>query len=196
MVKIALIVPGATDYDSQKRIQGSLNIPLNDQGQQEVARMADELRPLNLEMICSSDCEPALETATLLAERLGLKLKKLENMQNICYGLWQGMLVDEVKHRQPKVYRQWQEQPESMCPPDGETLAEAKERVHHCLARLVKKYKQHKEITIGVVVPEPLASLVRVQLAQGELGDLWKAAGGHARWRIFAIEPAALAQTG
>jgi len=195
MVKIALIVPGATDYDAQKRIQGSLNIPLNDLGQQEVSRMADELAPLHLEMICCSDCEPALETATLLAERLGVKLKKLDKMQNVCYGLWQGMLVDEVKHRQPKVYRQWQDQPESICPPDGETLSEARERVQACLARLVKKHKQSKETIIGLVVPEPLASLVRVQLAHGELGDLWKAAAGHARWGLIPVEPAAVVHT-
>ena len=32
------------------------------------------------------------------------------------------MLFDEVKSKQPRVYRQWQEQPDTVCPPEGETL--------------------------------------------------------------------------
>ena len=35
------------------------------------------------------------------------------------------MLIDDVKRKQPKVYRQWQEQPEIICPPEGEMLSEA-----------------------------------------------------------------------
>ena len=36
MVQIVLIRPGSTDYDEQGRIQGTLDIPLNDQGADEV----------------------------------------------------------------------------------------------------------------------------------------------------------------
>ena len=50
-------------------------------------------------------------------------------MQNLNQGLWQGMLVEDVRHKQPKVYRQWQEQPENVCPPEGEMLEQADERV-------------------------------------------------------------------
>ena len=40
------------------------------------------------------------------------------------HGLWQGMIIDEVKRKQPKVYKQWQEHPENVCPPEGEMLAQ------------------------------------------------------------------------
>ena len=39
------------------------------------------------------------------------------------------MLVSDVKRKQPRVYKRWQEQPESVCPPEGEMLGEADERV-------------------------------------------------------------------
>ena len=68
------------------------------------------------------------------------------------------MLVEDVRHKQPKVYRQWQEQPENVCPPEGEMLSEADERVR---AALVKLLKRHKEGVIGLVLPEPLLSLAR-----------------------------------
>jgi probable phosphoglycerate mutase len=190
MLTIALILPGATDFDVQGRIRGKLNVPLNPEGLQEVARLSDELRSCHLEVIYSADGQPSLETAEALAEALDVKLKRLDKITNIDYGLWQGMLVDDVRLKQPKVYRQWQDQPESICPPEGETLAEVRQRVQDVVGRLVKK---HKQGTIGVVFPEPLASLLRVQLGCGELGDLWRAGADHGRWQLIQVEPATVA---
>jgi probable phosphoglycerate mutase len=184
MLKIVLILPGATDYDQQGRIQGSLDIPLNEEGAKEVERIAQQLEPLGLEIIYCSPCEPVMQTANRLSEALDVKLKQLPNMRNLDHGLWQGMLVDEVKLRQPKVYRQWQEQPESICPPEGETIAEAMTRVQAAMSKILKK---HKDGVIGLVVPEPLASLVRAHLGQGELGDLWRAAEDHGQWELIEL---------
>ena len=71
-----------------------------------------------------------MQTAEQIARSLGVKRKKIERLQNLHQGLWEGMLVEDVRHKQPKVYRQWQEQPENVCPPEGEMLSEADQRVH------------------------------------------------------------------
>ncbi|MGQ9574257.1 MAG: histidine phosphatase family protein [Thermoguttaceae bacterium] len=193
MLQIVLIHPGATDYDQQRRIQGNLDVPLNQQGAAEVASMAEQLRGQNIEVIYAVDSQPALQTAQAIAEALDVKLRKLERMENLDYGLWQGMLIDEVRLKQPKVYRQWQEQPESVCPPGGEMLSQAAERVEHAMSRLLKR---HKQGVVGLVAPEPLASLIRRFLNRSELGDLWKAAAEHGRWELLAVEPEVAAPAG
>jgi broad specificity phosphatase PhoE len=189
MVQIVLIRPGATDYDQQRRIQGNLDVPLNDQGVAEVARMVEELRGQNIEVVYYPCCEPAKQTAQWIAQGLDVKLRKLDRMENVNHGLWQGMPIDEVRLKHPKVYRQWHEQPEMICPPEGEMLSQAAERVEQAMTRLLKR---HKEGVIGVVVPEPLASLVRRFFDHGELGDLWKALGEHGRWEVLTVEPETL----
>ncbi len=108
-------------------------------------------------------------------------------MQNFNLGLWQGLKVGDVRHKQPKVYRQWQEQPENVCPPEGEMIEQADERIAAAMNKLVRK---HKDGVIGLVVPEPLATLVRRHFKKDELGDLWKALAGHGRWEILDLEPA------
>ena len=193
MVQIVVIRPGATEYDQQGRIQGVLDVPLSDEGAHEVARLSRELKHQGLEVIYSSDCERARQTAAGVAQALEIKVKPLDNLQNLDHGLWQGMLVEDVKRKQPKVYRQWQDQPESVCPPEGEMLSEAQQRVRGVLGRVLRKHKQGK---VGLVVPEPLASLVCAYLRHSDVGDLWRAAGAHGTWEIIDVEPHSLAHSG
>ena len=186
MLQIVLIRPGSTDYDVQQRIQGSLDIPLNDQGIAEAAQTLELLRDKGIETVYAPVSQPAKQTAEIIAKGLGVRCKKLKRLQSLDQGLWQGMLVEDVRHKQPKVYRQWQEQPENVCPPEGEMLSEADDRVR---AALVKLLKRRKEGVIGLVVPEPLLSLARRFIAHGELGDLWKAPNGHGRFEVLEVAP-------
>ena len=189
MVQVVLIRPGSTDYDVQGRIQGTLDIPLNDQGNQEVEQMIGELSDRPIEALYCSDCEPARQTAEKIGAALGARVKTLADMQNLDHGLWQGMLIDEVRLKQPKVYRQWQEQPDLICPPEGEMVSSARARVQAAMTRLLKK---HKSGTIGVIVPQPLASLVRCFLGCGGLGNLWKAGTEGQGWEVIEVGPQTL----
>jgi probable phosphoglycerate mutase len=182
MSQIVLILPGATDFELQGRIHGDLNVPLCPEGAAEIERLAGELQSLQIGVLYTSACQSAVQSAESLGKLLGLKVKKLDHLENLDHGLWQGMLIDEVRQKQPTVYRQWQEQPESICPPEGETIDHARQRVATALAKVLKK---HKTGVVGLVVPEPLASLVREFLGREALGDLWQANCEHGRWTLI-----------
>jgi broad specificity phosphatase PhoE len=190
MLTVVLVRPGCTDYDQQGRIQGTLDIPLNEQGKQEVAKLVGELKSAGLEIVYSSPCETAQETADLVGKSLHLKVKTVEKLRNLDHGLWQGMLIEEVRTKQPKVYRQWQEHPECVCPPDGELVEQAQDRINEALQKLLRKHDDDK---IAIVVPEPLATLVRSALTQTPATDLWEGLGSGATAEILEIEPQALA---
>jgi phosphoserine phosphatase len=185
MVQILLIRPGTTEYDQQGRVQGTLDIPLCEDGRQEVDSMVDELRGQPISAIYSSPCQSAEQTAAALGQALDLKVKQVEKLQNLDQGLWQGMLVADVKSKQPKVYRQWQEQPENICPPQGETLSAASQRVSAALAKLLKKHKA--DPLVAIVVPEPLASVVRNVVRHDDWGDLWQSPINTARWQVLEV---------
>ena len=134
-----------------------------------------------------SESEPAVQTAEAIAEALDVKCRKSDHLRNLDHGLWQGMAIDEIRLKQPKVYRQWQDAPECVCPPQGETLEAADERVQSAMIKIMKR---HKEGIVGLVVSEPLASLVRSYLTQGQLGDLWQATQAHGDWELLSPTPA------
>ena len=185
MLRIILIRPGTTEYDQQGRILGTLDVPLSDQGTEQIVQAIDQLRGHGMEAVYTSPCESARQTASEISDGLGIRCKISDRLQNIDHGLWQGMLVEEVKRKQPKVYRQWMEQPETVCPPEGEMLDTARARVEGFLSKLFKK---HKSGTVGVVVPEPMARLIESYLRNSELRDIWKNTTEGGSWQIIEIE--------
>ncbi len=185
MFSILLIRTGATEYECQGRIQGTLDVPLSEDGRQQMEQVAEQLENLSVDALYAGPCRATQQSATLVAQRLRLKTKTVESLGNLDHGLWQGMLIEDVKAKQPKVYRQWQEHPETVCPPDGETLAMARERLQQVLAKIAKK---HKTGTVAVVVAEPLTSLVRNVLRDDALGDLWGVEGGNRPcWELIEV---------
>ena len=155
MLRIVLIRPGSTDYDQQERIQGALDIPLNAAGLAEVARIAEELRDKEIDMIYAAPCEPAQQTGDALAKALAPEGEAAGRECRISImGCGRGCSSSDVRRKQPKVYRQWQEQPENVCPPEGEMLSHAQERVRTCMTKLLKR---HKEGVVAMVASEPLA---------------------------------------
>ncbi len=72
MLKIILIRPGASDFVEQARIQGTLDVPLNEHGKGEVARLIQELGSLGMTALYTPECEPAHATAEAIAESLDI----------------------------------------------------------------------------------------------------------------------------
>jgi phosphoserine phosphatase len=184
MLRIYLIRPGCTDFDEQGRIKGNLDLPMNANGSSQACRIAGELEGEAIEVIYTSPATSAVQTAETLAQVLKVKCKVLDRLQNLDHGLWHGKLIEEVKQRQPKVYRLWQEQPETVCPPEGETVASAQDRIRSTMKRILKK---HKTGVIALVVPDPLASILRCCIQHSELRDLWKAECDFGRWELLDL---------
>jgi alpha-ribazole phosphatase/probable phosphoglycerate mutase len=99
--------------------------------------------------------------------------------------LWEGKLIEEVRRQQPKLFRQVQENPRAFCPPGGETLVDAEERIAKQVAKLCKK---HKGETIAVVIPEPLATLVASRLKDVDFMDMWDSEQDNATWEMIDSE--------
>lgn len=169
MSTVVLVRPGCTDFDIQKRIQGSLDLPLNEKGQSQLSQIVDLLKPLPIEVVFTGPCDPCTTTARTVAEALDVPVKEIEGLGNLDQGLWQGMSVDEVRRKFPKVFKQWEDAPETVCPPEGETISECQERL---LAALKKPFKKYE--TFAIVASEPLASLLSFILrgdAPEDLGE-------------------------
>ena len=161
MTQVVLVRPGATVYDEQDRVQGVLDLPLTERGKAEVQALVEQFRDYEFEALYSGPGENVIQTAEALARATGLRARKLDELRNLNQGLWQGLQVEEIKRRNPRVYRQWLDEPRTICPPLGETIDEAQDRIRALLKTLLKR---HRDEMIALVVAEPLARLVSLQL--------------------------------
>lgn len=194
MRHLVLVHTGTTEYDKQGRIQGTLDVPLSAEGLQQIGDLVDELRGLKPTALFTAPGQASQETSDLLGAELRLKPRTLDKLTNVNQGLWQGLLVDEVKTKQPKVFRQWLEHPETVCPPEGESISVVRARVADVLTRLMKKVKP--DTAALLVAPDPLASVIREQLSGADLGDLWHANGQAGRWESFELDKPAEVEVG
>ncbi len=187
-MKIVLVRPGVTDYDDQGRIKGRLDLPMNDRGVAQVDATVQELSfalgQAELESVFCGPDQASRDTAESLALAHNTKVKMVERFCNLDVGLWQGRLIDDIKINQPKVYRLWQGKPETVCPPEGEMVSAARQRIRSAVTRISKRYP---ESSVAIVVAEPLASLLNCELTQAPLVDLWHAECKGSRWEIVNV---------
>lgn len=165
---VAVVRPGWTDFDLQHRLIGSLDLPLNAQGESQIVRLVEQLRRLSSppERVLSGVTQPAAGTADLIAAEFDLTARKSDELSNLNQGLWQGSTIEEIGRRMPRVFNQWQEAPETICPPEGEPWEDAVDRVRRALKKPLRKFG-----SVVIVASEPLASLISSVLT-GEPPDL------------------------
>ena len=162
MATIVLIRPGCTDYDQQSRLLGTLEMPMNDAGLSQVDAIIRQLQQNNvrLEAILASPTDPAGATARAIAEsQPDAKFKEPEDLRNVDQGLWQGLPEADVRKRYPKAFRNGREKPQTICPPEGESLSDACERIEKVLNKAIRKYN-----VFAVVVADPIGTVIRCAL--------------------------------
>lgn len=172
MTQVILIRPGATTYDEQNRVQGVLDVPLSERGLAEVAALAERLAGVELSALYCGPGASALRTAEAVGRVQGLRPKRIDDLRNLDQGLWQGLQLDEIKRRNLKLFRQWLDDPLTICPPQGESVEDALDRVRHALRPMLRR---HRGESIGLVAGDPIAQLIasylkrqpHIQLADG-----------------------------
>lgn len=88
--KIYLIRHGETDYNRQRRMQGWLDIPLNDSGHSQARATALALTNHKIHAIYSSDLKRAHQTAKPIAENHKLEITLTPHLRERDMGIFSG----------------------------------------------------------------------------------------------------------
>jgi broad specificity phosphatase PhoE len=162
MSTVILIRAGFTDYDEHHRVLGTLDMPVNERGVAQIRQISEELQAkgIRLQAILTSPDDPACSTAHAIAEAQGgAKVKELDELKNVNQGLWQGLPESDIRKRFPRLFRSGKEDVTAICPPEGETLSDACQRLERVLSKAMRKHD-----VFAIVAPEPLATVIRCTL--------------------------------
>ena len=102
--RICFIRHGETDWNVEKRIQGQIDIALNETGRAQAMAAAFNAAHHNFTAVYSSDLMRAHETACAVAEGRSLEVVKLEVLRERHYGIFQEIKAVDGETLYPEAF--------------------------------------------------------------------------------------------
>ena len=172
MLEILMIRHGETAWNAEKRMQGHLDIGLNDAGLQQAAALGRALRHEEFDAIISSDLQRASQTADAVAAGRNQTVGIDAGLRERCFGGFEGLLYAELSIRHPDAYAAWKGRELDVRYPAGvnvaETLREFSQRSLSTIERLA----------LSVAASAPLHRKIALFTHGGVLECAYRAATG------------------
>lgn len=146
--RILAIRHGETAWNKDTRIQGQLDIPLNETGLWQAERTAMALQHEPIAAVYASDLRRAAQTADAIARVQGLVVHHHTGLRERHFGECQGSTWAELETSQPEVTALWRRRVPDFAPPGGESLLALRERVAAAFHELAAR---HPDEQIAVV---------------------------------------------
>jgi probable phosphoglycerate mutase len=192
-----LLRHGETEHTAAKRFSGSGgdDPALSDAGRLQAERAADAVRARGgVEAIVASPLRRTRETASAVAERLGLDVRTEDGFVETAFGSWDGLTYAEVRERWPEQLREWLASP-SVAPPGGESFDAVAARVRLARDKTMARHAGRTVLVVTHVTPikqlvrlaldAPSTALFRMELAAASLTVVQWYADGNASLKLF-----------
>ena len=108
ILKLYIVRHGETEWNVIKRFQGQLNTPLTEKGMEKLRKTGKKLENVLFDEVYTSELGRTVASAEIiLNENRGYKnkkreLKKLAELNEVYFGVWQGLTYEEVFLKYPE----------------------------------------------------------------------------------------------
>lgn len=144
---ILAIRHGETAWNKATRIQGQLDIPLNDTGLRQADAVGLALANDAIAAVYTSDLTRAVQTATPLAQAKALPLHTVAGLRERHFGVWQGETYGEIEHKYPTDFARWRVREPDFAVEGAESLRVFQARMAQAVQALAQ---QHPGQTIAL----------------------------------------------
>jgi len=200
--RIIAVRHGETAWNVDTRIQGHLDIPLNDTGRWQAERLgralaerhAGEAELDRIAAIYSSDLQRARQTAEAIHLATGAPLTLHTGLRERGFGAFEGLTYAEIDTRWPEQAQLWRKRVPDWAPPPaapdraevapGESLVQVRERVTHTLAALAAPHAGQLIVLVahGGVMDQLYRLATAQELQAPRTWQLGNAALNHLLW--------------
>ncbi len=148
--RILAIRHGETTWNQDKRLQGHLDIPLNERGHWQAARAAAALREEPIAAVYSSDLSRAHQTACVIAAAQGLSVQAHSGLRERHFGDFQGRTWTELELEEPEATLAWRTRVPDFAPRGGgETLRQLRERIQSVLDEIAARHAGEQIVVVA-----------------------------------------------
>ena len=136
--RLILVRHGETAWNAEGRIQGMLDVPLNELGMQQARLVAAELaRIVDVAEHVASDLVRTQETASPIAEATGFEPRFDARIRERNFGIWQGMTYEQWRIKDAEGMARYNAGDPDYGPEGGETAQQFLERCVNAITDLV-----------------------------------------------------------
>ncbi len=172
---------GETEMNIKNIFRGRLEIPLNENGKEQMKLLGKVLKDKEIEIIFSSPLRRSMMSAEILGKILGIKIIPMEEFNNINLGIWQGKEKEKVKKEYPNEWNLWINDPDNFKIQGGETLEEIRNRIEKGIKKLIKR----KEKNIAIVTHRSILKVIFAYILDLKKEYFWKFYFDNASYSIF-----------
>ncbi|BBZ13191.1 glucosyl-3-phosphoglycerate phosphatase [Mycobacterium branderi] len=202
--RLLMLRHGQTDFNLGSRMQGQLDTELSELGRAQAVAAAEVLSKHQPLLIVTSDLRRAYDTAVVLGERTGLRLRVDNRLRETHLGDWQGMTHTQIDAAAPGARLAWREDA-TWAPHGGESRVDVAGRSMPLIDELVTGEPDwgadERPVVLvahGGLIAALTAALLRLPVenwpALGGMGNAsWTQLSGHSdddagldaiRWRL------------
>ena len=146
--RVIAIRHGQTVWNLAWRIQGHLDVPLDDTGLWQARRLGQVLADGAISALYASDLQRATQTAQAVATRCGIPVVTDAGLRERGFGIFEGHTHADVERRWPAQALRWRQRDPEFGAEGGETLNAFYARAVSCATRLAAR---HPGETIALV---------------------------------------------
>jgi broad specificity phosphatase PhoE len=164
MTRVVLIQAAPTPWDEEGRLSGRHTLPLTDEARASIGTIVAGIDfPVHAVYRAAAN-EATDQAAKIVAHRFHLRPRDAAALDEVKLGLWQGLRGAEVRSRFPSAFARWQEDAPSVKPPEGESLAEAIERLRGALGKVLRRNHDHAVVlALRPMAMQIVAGILRLE---------------------------------
>ncbi len=189
MTNLILVSAAQTSWAAQARMAGDTDLPLDETGNGEAVTDGIELAEAAPSAVYSGPEEATRQTGAIIAGAVSQKLKTVKDLRELDLGHWEGLTEGDFQERFGKVHRQWKNNPLSVSPPEGESVAEAEARLTKGIRKIVQ---QHDGETVVAVLGRFASAIVRCRLSDEGYGPFWEFVNSARARHAFELDDASI----
>ena len=160
-MKVYFTRHGQTEWNVRGRLQGWGNSNLTEKGIESARRLGDRLADIDFDFIYSSPLNRALETAKLIRGDRDTEIRIVDDLKEIGFGSWEGMIFDKVREEYGHEYDTYLNRPHLYQPIDGESLLDVYKRVENALDEILSVEAENILIVSHGVTIKVLTSIIK-----------------------------------
>ncbi len=171
MTTILVTRHGETLWNTLRKMQGHLDSPLTEMGENQAGWLADRLKTTPIHHIYSSPSGRAYKTAEIINQHKGLEIKTSEALKEIYLGEWEGKQVAEIEAYDPERFEYFWNAPEKFVPNESESFPSVIGRSGAFLEWIAE---QHPGETVLLVAHAVVLKSMIAYLNETPLENFWK----------------------